>query len=77
MKVKLNDLKCAISLNIKKYRTAKKISQEKLALMANLDRSYMSEIERCIANPSIETIYRISVALEVNPSELLKIDKKQ
>ncbi len=76
MKVKLNDLKSAISLNIKKYRATKKISQEKLALMANLDRSYMSEIERCIANPSIETIYRISVALEVNPSELLKIDKK-
>lgn len=77
MKVKLNDLKEAISSNIKKYRKAKGISQEKLGLISGIDRSYMSEIERCLANPTIEAILRISNALEVNPEELLKPPKKQ
>jgi DNA-binding XRE family transcriptional regulator len=67
----------AISLNIKKYRKAKGISQEKLALLSAIDRSYMSEIERCLANPSIEALLRISNALEVSPDELLKPAKKR
>lgn len=77
MKVKLSDLKEAISLNIKKYRKAKGISQEKLALLSAIDRSYMSEIERCLANPSIDALLRISNALEVTPEDLLKLSKKR
>jgi transcriptional regulator with XRE-family HTH domain len=77
MKVKLDDLKEAISLNIKKCRKAKGISQEKLALVSGIDRSYMSEIERCLANPSIEALLRISNALEVSPEDLIKGLKKR
>lgn len=77
MKVKLDDLKEVISLNIKKCRKAKGISQEKLALISGIDRSYMSEIERCLANPSIEAILRISNALEVTPEDLVKGVKKR
>jgi transcriptional regulator with XRE-family HTH domain len=77
MKVKLDDLKEVISLNIKKYRKAKGISQEKLALISGIDRSYMSEIERCLANPSIDALLRISNALEVSPEELFKSIRKR
>jgi transcriptional regulator with XRE-family HTH domain len=77
MKIKLDDLKEAISLNIKKYRKAKGISQEKLALVSGIDRSYMSEIERCLANPSIDTLLRISNSLEVSPEDLIKVLKKR
>lgn len=77
MKVKLDDLKEAISLNIKKYRKAKGVSQEKLALISDIDRSYMSEIERCLANPSIEAILRISNALEVSPEDILRVNEKR
>lgn len=77
MKVKLSDLKEVISLNIKRYRKAKGISQEKLALISGIDRSYMSEIERCLANPSIEALLRISNALEVHPEDLFKSMKKR
>jgi DNA-binding XRE family transcriptional regulator len=77
MKVKLDDLKEIISSNIKKYRKLKGLSQEKLGLISGIDRSYMSEIERCIANPSIEAILRISNALEVTPEDLLKGIKKR
>lgn len=43
----------------------------------DIDRSYMSQIERCLANPSIDAILRISNALEVAPSELLLLTKKK
>jgi len=41
-----------ISLNIRRLRDLKQISQEKLGLQANVDRTLVSKIERCIANPS-------------------------
>ena len=70
-------LKQALSSNIKRIRKEQGISQEKLALKADVDRSYMSQIERCLANPSIDALLRISNALDVAPSELLLLTKKK
>jgi len=77
MKVTLPALKQALSTNIKQIRKEQGISQEKLALKADIDRSYMSELERCLANPSIEALLRIANALGVSPSELLQVNKKK
>lgn len=77
MKVTLPTLKSALSANIKRIRNERGLSQEKLALKAEVDRSYMSELERCLANPSIEALLRIGNALDVSPSELLQIVKKK
>ena len=77
MKVTSAALKLSLSNNIKRFRKEQGISQEKLALRAEIDRSYMSELERCLANPSIDALLRISNALEVAPSELLQLTKKK
>ncbi len=77
MKITLQLLKQNLSQNIKRLRKERGISQEKLALKAEIDRSYMSELERCLANPSIEALLRISNALEVPPSELLQLGKRK
>lgn len=77
MKVTLPALKLALSTNIKRLRKEQGISQERLALKADIDRSYMSEVERCLANPSIEALLKIGNALEVTPSELLQFSKKR
>jgi transcriptional regulator with XRE-family HTH domain len=77
MKVTLPALKLALSNNIKRIRKEQGISQEKLALKADVDRSYMSELERCLANPSIDALMRIGNALDVSPSELLQIKAKK
>jgi transcriptional regulator with XRE-family HTH domain len=77
MKVTMPALKQALSVNIKRLRKEQGISQEKLALKAEIDRSYMSQVERCLANPSIDALLRISNALEVAPSELLQLSKKK
>lgn len=77
MKVTLPKLKEALSANIKRIRLEQGISQEKLALKANIDRSYMSELERCLANPSIEALLKIANALEVPPSDLVELGEKR
>jgi transcriptional regulator with XRE-family HTH domain len=77
MKVTLPALKLALSTNIKRIRKEQGISQEKLALKADIDRSYMSEVERSLANPSIEALIKIGNALDVAPSELLQLAKKK
>jgi transcriptional regulator with XRE-family HTH domain len=77
MKVTMPALKQALSSNIKRLRKEQGISQEKLALKAEIDRSYMSQVERCLANPSIDALLRISNALEVAPSDLLQLAKKK
>lgn len=76
MKVTMPALKQALSANIKRLRKEQGLSQEKLALKAEIDRSYTSQVERCLANPSIDAILRISNALEVAPSELLDSRKR-
>jgi transcriptional regulator with XRE-family HTH domain len=77
MRATLPTLKQALSSNIQRIRKEQGISQEKLALKAEVDRSYMSQIERCLANPSIDALLRISNALEIAPSELLLLTKKK
>ncbi len=58
---------------LKQLRTEKKISQEKLAEHCNLDRTYISLLERGLRQPTLSTIFKISQALEISPSELIKI----
>lgn len=59
-----------IGINIRKKRTAKKLSQEELAFQAGIDRSYLSEIENGYKNLSVTMLEQIATALEVDISEL-------
>jgi transcriptional regulator with XRE-family HTH domain len=58
---------------LKQLRTERKISQERLAELCNLDRTYISLLERGLRQPTLSTIFKISQALEITPSELIKI----
>lgn len=55
---------------IKKRREELGISQEQLALRADLHRTYISDVERGERNPSLTTITRLTAALEITVSEL-------
>lgn len=46
-------------------------SQEDLAYVSDIDRTYLSRIEQGRANPSLRVIYRVAVALQVTVDELL------
>ena len=58
---------------IKDLRGRKNLSQERLALMANVDRTLVSKIERGIANPTLEILVKIAFCLGVPVSELLMV----
>jgi transcriptional regulator with XRE-family HTH domain len=57
--------------NVRRIRTARGMSQEKLAEECGLHRTYISDIERAERNLSIENMERIAQALAVDVRELL------
>jgi len=56
---------------VRQLREARGWSQERLALRAQLNRSYMGEIERATAMPSLATAGKLAHALDVPLSELI------
>ncbi|GBF12404.1 helix-turn-helix transcriptional regulator [Tepidibacillus infernus] len=57
---------------LKNLRVNRKISQEELAFRSKLDRTYISLLERGKRKPSLNTIYALSKALSIKPSELIR-----
>jgi transcriptional regulator with XRE-family HTH domain len=57
--------------NLRKLRVARGYSQEKLAEVVDLHRTYISGLERGTRNISIRNIEKIALALGVNPVDLL------
>lgn len=52
--------------NVKKYRNQSELSQEDLADMCNLHRTYISDIERGKRSISLNNIEKISLALNID-----------
>jgi len=70
------NLQTTLAQNIRAARRALAMSQEELAHQAGIDRTYASQIERGIGNPSLRVIFAIAQALEVDLSELLSAKTK-
>ncbi|WP_180163197.1 helix-turn-helix domain-containing protein [Acinetobacter sp. YH12069] len=70
----MSELTVSFGLKVRKQRKLKKISQERLALLCNIDRSYMGRIERGEVNLTIEKIYELAKCLNVSPKDLLPDD---
>lgn len=56
---------------MQKVRQSKDTTQEELAAMLSMHRTYIGLIERGERNPTIRTLYKIARALKVKSSELL------
>jgi transcriptional regulator with XRE-family HTH domain len=61
----------AFGLAVRELRRRRAISQERLALESQLDRTFISLLERGLRQPSLTTILQIAKALEVTPEELV------
>lgn len=57
--------------NVKAARKSAGLSQEALADLAEVARSYMSDVERGARNPTLQVVERIANALRVTPGHLL------
>lgn len=68
----MEDIKLAFGLRVKELRLEKGLSQEKLANLAGVDRTYMTQVENGKRNISIENIKKICIALDINLSEFFE-----
>jgi len=71
------DIKKLFGSTIREYRLKRKLSQEKLAELSDLHRTYISEVERGERNISLVNIEKICNAMDVKPSELFKVVEKR
>ncbi|AJJ61724.1 helix-turn-helix transcriptional regulator [Yersinia enterocolitica] len=61
----------AFGRKLNSLRIERKLSQEKIAELAQLDRTYISSVERGRRNISLLNIYKLATALDVSPDSLL------
>jgi len=67
-----NEYLVCFGKKVKELRKQKGLSQEALALLCDLDRTYIGGIERGERNLSLLNIHRIATALNVNVKELFR-----
>jgi transcriptional regulator with XRE-family HTH domain len=66
------DIKKQFGNRVKQLRQENELSQEALAHLADLDRTYIPSIEKGERNVSLEVIQKLSKAFKIKISELLK-----
>jgi transcriptional regulator with XRE-family HTH domain len=57
---------------LSKAREQRRLSQENVALLCEIDRTYISRIEKGRANPTVKTLRKIANALKIKLWRLLK-----
>jgi len=61
----------ALGRAVRRYREKTGLSQEQFAFEVELDRTYVSGIERGVRNPTVATLLRLTAALGTTPAGLL------
>ncbi|MEO1602243.1 MAG: helix-turn-helix transcriptional regulator [Pseudomonadota bacterium] len=71
------EIRTIFAENLRQHRLAAGLSQEELAHRADMDRSYVSALERSVYAASIDIVARLADELGVSAAELLREDGKQ
>jgi transcriptional regulator with XRE-family HTH domain len=71
------DLRQIFAANLRRLRHAKGLSQEDLAYEADVNRSYMSKLEKGTSYAGLEIMGKLATVLGVEPAELLKLPPKK
>lgn len=58
---------------IQEYRESKGLSQEVVSGFADIGRTHLSAIERGVRKPTLETFFKLSEAMGIRPSELMRL----
>jgi transcriptional regulator with XRE-family HTH domain len=75
MNIKDDILAKKFGMKVRIERIKKKLSQEKLAELANLNKNSIGSIERGESSPTLDTINSIAKVFEMKPCELLDINR--
>src|ERR1700686_3276909 len=71
------DLRQVFAANLRRLRHAKGLSQEELAHEADVNRTYMSKIEKGATWVGLEIIGKLAAVLRVEPAEFLRLPPKK
>ncbi len=61
-----------VAWNLRRVRVLRGISQEALAVDAQVDRSYVGRLERAVENPTVDLLDRLALALHADISDLFR-----
>lgn len=64
-------------ITLRELRKEAGLSQESLALSADLQRNYVSLIELGKNQPTVTTIFKLAEALDITPSRLIKLTEEK
>ena len=70
-------LRETFAANLRHRRQEVGLSQEELAHRAQIDRTYVSSLERCQYAATLDVIEKLAVELDVDPAELLMSPSKE
>lgn len=62
----------AVADNVRRVRLARGYSLRELAELTGLSKALLSQLERCVANPTIEVLVRVGAALDLTFAELTR-----
>ena len=66
------EIRDVLALNLRKHRRAKGLSQEELAHRADIDRTYISALERSVYAAGIDVVDRLARVLGLEAADLLE-----
>ncbi|WP_315774689.1 MULTISPECIES: helix-turn-helix transcriptional regulator [unclassified Bradyrhizobium] len=64
------DARGLLAWNLRRWRVRRELSQEQLAVDADVNRTYVSGVERGVENPTIELLERLAKALSIELADL-------
>ncbi len=67
----------AFGIVLRELRQAAGFSQEALAMECDLDRTFISMLERGVRGPTLDTVFAVARALKTKPSKLVSMVEKQ
>jgi transcriptional regulator with XRE-family HTH domain len=67
------DMRKLVADNVKRVRLEKGLTQERLSEISGFSQQYLSGLEKGRRNPTVVTLYELSVALGVSYLELLSM----
>jgi transcriptional regulator with XRE-family HTH domain len=66
------EIREVLAANLRRYRKAAGLSQEELAHRADIDRTYISALERCVYAAGIDVVDRLARELGVEAADMLR-----
>ncbi len=69
--MKIDNFADKIPENLSRFRKQQRYTQKQLAQLAGLNPNYYAKVERGDSIPSLKTLYRISIALQVSVSDIV------